>query len=676
MKFAAICLIMCLTAAAASLATVPGTISYQGLLEETGGTSLPDGDYSVTFRIYDDAAGGTVLWSETQVVALEDGVFSAQLGSATPLTLAFDIPYWISLQVGAEPELTRLAFTSTPYAFRAVVADSLAGGGGGGDITAVIASNGLTGGAASGDATLTVGAGPGLTVEPDLVRLAEPYLSGEAYDGRFVNEAQANSITSAMVTPAMVSSIAGVENDGGDIDLIAGTGITITPDNANNRITFTASGSGIGGSGTADYLPKFTGSSTIGSSTVYDDGSAVGIGTTSPDARLSVSESTSGIAFEAITHYGDTAARTVNFERTAAIFANNDLLQLKVPATASENAQFIECEAGNGGIQFRVHTNGDTEVHGDLAVDGTHDVVSHGMRAGSFETDLQSSGVHALYAEYTGAGQYDNIAVYGKSTPAEGYGYGGKFEGGYYGVYGRANSTGNGSQYGVRAFAGNGSGLNFGVRGTAAGPGSNFGVYGEALGGETNWAGWFAGDLMVTGTLSKGAGSFQIDHPLEPEDKYLYHSFVESPDMMNVYNGNVVLDGNGQARVQMPDWFEALNRDFRYQLTPIGAPADLYILQEMLGNEFAIAGGAPGMKVSWQVTGIRQDPYAQAHRIPVEQDKPVHERGKYLHPDLYGQPETLAVDHVPERHVSAPVERYESSRARHAAADPDDGGAR
>ena len=59
--------------------------------------------------------------------------------------------------------------------------------------------------------------------------------------------------------------------------------------------------------------------------------------------------------------------------------------------------------------------------------------------------------------------------------------------------------------------------------------------------------GEFIGDVDVTGTLTKSAGSFKIDHPLDPENKYLSHSFVESPDMMNIYNGNVVLDATGEA---------------------------------------------------------------------------------------------------------------------------------
>jgi hypothetical protein len=147
-----------------------------------------------------------------------------------------------------------------------------------------------------------------------------------------------------------------------------------------------------------------------------------------------------------------------------------------------------------------------------------------------------------------------------------------------------------------------------------------------------------SGNAYFSGNVSKGGGSFVIDHPLDPENQLLYHSFVESPDMMNIYNGNVDLDENGTAWVELPDWFGALNKDFRYQLTPIGAPGpDLYIAQPVTENRFQIAGGSAGMTVSWQVTGIRQDPFAEANRIPVEVDKPEEQRGTYLHPEAWGQ---------------------------------------
>jgi hypothetical protein len=139
--------------------------------------------------------------------------------------------------------------------------------------------------------------------------------------------------------------------------------------------------------------------------------------------------------------------------------------------------------------------------------------------------------------------------------------------------------------------------------------------------------------------LSKGGGSFKIDHPLDPENKYLYHSFVESPDMLDLYNGEASLDANGEAWVELPYWFDALNRDFRYQLTPIGGPMpDLHVAAKISGNRFKIAGGKPGMEVSWMVTGIRQDPFANAHRVPVEEEKDATEKGHYLYPEVYGRP--------------------------------------
>ena len=143
------------------------------------------------------------------------------------------------------------------------------------------------------------------------------------------------------------------------------------------------------------------------------------------------------------------------------------------------------------------------------------------------------------------------------------------------------------------------------------------------------------GDVTVSGTLFKGAGSFKIDDPVDPANKYLYHSFVESPDMMNIYNGNVTTDKHGLATVILPQYFSALNRDFRYQLTVVGQFAQAIIARKVTDNRFVIRTNKPLVEVSWQVTGIRQDAYADAHRIPVEEDKPPQEQGHYLHPELF-----------------------------------------
>jgi hypothetical protein len=154
------------------------------------------------------------------------------------------------------------------------------------------------------------------------------------------------------------------------------------------------------------------------------------------------------------------------------------------------------------------------------------------------------------------------------------------------------------------------------------------------------------GSVDVIGTLSKGGGSFKIDHPLDPANKYLYHSFVESPDMKNMYDGNITTDGAGLATVMLPDWFETLNRDFRYQLTVIGQFAQAIVASEISGNQFSIRTDKPNVKVSWQVTGTRQDAFANAHRIQVEVDKAPEDRGHYLYPELVGAPETERIGYM------------------------------
>lgn len=156
-----------------------------------------------------------------------------------------------------------------------------------------------------------------------------------------------------------------------------------------------------------------------------------------------------------------------------------------------------------------------------------------------------------------------------------------------------------------------------------------------------------AGTVQVPGLLSKGGGSFQIDHPLDPENKYLYHSFVESPDMKNIYDGVATTDGTGYATISLPDWFQALNSDFRYQLTVIDEADqdDVLVWAKVVKkigtvapNQFTIRSSRGGVEVSWQVTGIRQDAFAKAHRIVPEVEKAPGDKGKYLHPEAFGQP--------------------------------------
>lgn len=155
------------------------------------------------------------------------------------------------------------------------------------------------------------------------------------------------------------------------------------------------------------------------------------------------------------------------------------------------------------------------------------------------------------------------------------------------------------------------------------------------------------GNAHVVGALSKGSGTFVIDHPLDPRNKLLFHSFVESPDVKNLYDGIAILDERGEAVIKLPSYFLALNKDFRYLATPLGAPApDLHLKREVRKSffgisgspVFVIAGGGPGQRVSWQVTGVRHDPLIEANPIVVEVEKgpgALVDKGEYLIPEVY-----------------------------------------
>lgn len=188
-------------------------------------------------------------------------------------------------------------------------------------------------------------------------------------------------------------------------------------------------------------------------------------------------------------------------------------------------------------------------------------------------------------------------------------------------------------------------------------------IYAVCENKNTAWAGYFYGRVYVDGWLEKHGGGFKNDHPLDPANKYLNHSFVESPDMKNLYDGVAVLDSDGCAVVEMPAYFEIVNKDFRYQLTCIGAFAQVFIAQELKDRRFVIAGGTAGMKVSWQVTGTRCDVWANANRMVVEPDKQGVEKGTYLDPDLYGEPSELGLHRVLDHGRAPRLEEADSSVA-------------
>jgi hypothetical protein len=327
-------------------------------------------------------------------------------------------------------------------------------------------------------------------------------------------------------------------------------------------------------------------------------------------------------------------------------------LSWTVAPTTNDTANAIVKRDGSGNIAVSTVSASSSTSYPVYGADTSSGSSSFGVVGVSNNgTGVYAQGPTGLYAAATTYGVYataNDDGVVGQ-TNGSGNGVVGRASGGS-GVYGSATTgsgvfgTENSGGYGVYGDSASSNGV--GVAGLAdntAGAGGAF--YNDSTGDALfvynqsgGYAAFLEGNVDVDGNLSKAGGSFKIDHPLDPANKYLYHSFVESPDMKNIYDGVATLNTNGEATIEMPDWFGVLNRDFRYQLTCIGGFAPVYIAEELANNQFKIGGGRAGMRISWQITGIRQDAWANAHRIPVEQEKEAKLKGFYLHPELYGAP--------------------------------------
>lgn len=212
------------------------------------------------------------------------------------------------------------------------------------------------------------------------------------------------------------------------------------------------------------------------------------------------------------------------------------------------------------------------------------------------------------------------------------------------GVIGRVDSSTD-EATGVYAAAAAAGGLTTGVWGlVASGDDGAAGVYGSALGTTGENFGVFGaaesqdgyGVYSLGRTGASGTKAFQIDHPLDPENKYLVHYSAEGPEPILMYRGTVVLDESGGAVVTLPEYAASIAINLGYHLTPVGGAAPLlHVAEKEAQGTFRIAGGTAGLEVCWIVTGKRNDAWVERYGAPVELTKPLSAQGRYLHPELY-----------------------------------------
>jgi trimeric autotransporter adhesin len=643
--------------AGVAIAQTPRLVRYTGLIHDSTGAPVT-GPTTLTFSIYADPESGTSLWSETQVVTLdESGRYGVMLGAMAAEGLPVELfaqgaARWLGIAVNSGPEAHRVALVSVPYALKAADADTV----GGKPVSAFVLASDPMPPTTEGKTALAVTSsttGTALT-------------SGTAgYLGMFTNSTDlgdsvifqnGTNIGVGTTTPAApFHSVAGAapgaffdvyNNSLGALPLVfrAARGSQAAPTAVQtNDILGGLAVRGYGATGfsegkgqvmfraaepwtdtsTGTYL-QFT-TTPIGSSNwverirVAPNGN-VGIGTTLPTQKLTVVgtvESTGG-GFKFPDGTTQTTAALTSVAAGGGILVSGG-------STPTISANF----AGTGG-DFGTLTN---VARGNHTHDARYLPLTGGTLSGGL--GLTSPGNALNISQASGAGNGINVITSSIND----------------GIYAQTLNTGLATAIFGRGDAADATGVwgysldGWGLLGSAS---TGIGVYGIAT-DPLGWAGFFNGDafvandLYVANNVFKGGGAFKIDHPLDPENKYLSHSFVESPDMKNIYDGVAVFDESGEAVVTLPEWFQALNRDYRYQLTPIGAHMPLYVADELIDNRFKIAGGVRGKKVSWQVTGIRQDAYANAHRIVVEEPKPAAEKGKYLHPEAFDEPATKRV---------------------------------
>ncbi len=624
------------------LADVPQTISHQGILTDEDGVAVPDDDYQLMVRLYTTPSDGTPLWTETHTVQTEQGIFHVMLGSQSTLDLPFDQPYWLGMSVEGGAELVpRVALAASPYALRAAVADDVSGG----YMDQDWLMSGLDVYRLSGNVGI-------LTNEPN---------------GPLHVESDININDGSNFEDRVASLIVG----DGD-----GTGKALLIDS--NQIEQAA------GVPEQLYLNYNSNSSVA----MVMGGGSVGIGTHTPDERLDVVGTVRAQGLQITTSPTAGHVLTSDDQGFAAWHPAGELT-LPFEDTVTENGQsaFKITNAGAGGGTVGLH--GATGSYPGIGVKG--EVYSGwgvygicpsaygylgGFSTGAYGKDTGTDHSGSLGTnDYGVYGEGPNEGVRGYNTDAGTYGILGTDLDGIYGYCDRDDEPWGAGVYGYAAGLEDMCLANAMIATKGADGPTAFlcGKYGDWSPGVFAdgyaRAGVFGNSIQVYGGVYKTICNFEIDHPLDPLNKVLRHTSVESPEPVVIYRGKAQLDAGGEAVITLPGYFVALTMEDEatVTLTSIGRPFPVGYEWEARFASFRAYGEA-GREISWVVYADRDDPAMEHHRHLVEAEKGPGvgcPKGKLLDPTAYGYPEEMGVGHEERQQLR---ERAREMHARHTGA--------
>jgi hypothetical protein len=643
--------------------TVPRWIRFSGQVSDATGT------VGITFSLHKDQRDSEALWIETQNVRLTaDGRYTVLLGATKADGVPMELftsgdAQWLGVRVENQPEQPRVLLVSVPYALKAAEAETLAGHAASEFVTTQNLGQAVEQQLKQTQLTDTNDKNPALT-NSSVITNSPTNFSGTTAN-QVVLVSQGGTGAGLAATAAGGNALRGTSTGTavfGQSTTTSGSGSGVQGNSASSNgagifgINSAASGTTAGVKGTA---ASPAGYGVFGHNSALT-GISIGV-----NGR---SDSTGGIAVRGLENAstGSTIGMLGSVSSpsgTAGVFQNLGGGKLFSGQSGSNKTEVFSvngsgtgmftgaglpaiigdmgCNAASAGVSFGP-PNGCTsyalmEQGTALYVNSPAGGAMHFRQGNKEEMSLDGAGnlfagggTTVLYASgdvtvgQIVSGQFEG-RVTAAGFPGFDFGLGGETGGVFYG--GDSNLD---PGLGIYAAGGNGT-----ISDTEGGTGL-IAWAGAGYAAPNGYAGEFSGDVKVIGTVSSSTQMMTMDHPSDPANKYLEHAAVQSSEMMNVYSGNITTNAAGEGVVHLPDWFEDLNGDFRYQLTPIGQFAQLVVAEEISHHQFRIKSDKPNIKVSWQVTGVRRDAYAKAHPLQIEVDKTVRERGFYLYPELYG----------------------------------------